>query len=67
MKCRRWQVDITYDNTFYAPNASITIKCGESTWTLGEYQQLGYDLGSKVEDVAGLETMIGWAKDMLQL
>jgi hypothetical protein len=56
-----------YKNEFFTPDGSITIRCGENTWTLSQYQQLGYDRGSTAQHAPSLETLVGWAKELLQL
>ena len=57
----------TYDNTFYAPNKEIYIRCGSANLTLQQYQQKGFDDGSTVNDIVDMATVIGWGKQLLDL
>lgn len=60
-------VPMTAGNKFYAPNKNIYIKCGSEHYTLSDYQKLGYDVGSTVQDVVDTETIIKWGRDLLGL
>ena len=60
-------VPMTYNNTFYAPNKDIYIRCGSVNLTLQEYQAMGFDKGSVVNDVVDIATVIGWGKQLLDL
>ena len=54
------------NNTVYAPSGSVTVACGDKTVDFGKFQQMGFDATSHVSgDVPEAETIIGWAKDML--
>lgn len=55
----------TANNTFYAPNHSIYISCKGQKWTLQEYQQKGYDIGSAVKDIVDVKTVVQWGRDLL--
>ena len=57
----------TYDNTFYAPKKEIYIRCGSANLTLQQYQQMGFDNGSTVNDIVNTATVIGWGKQLLDL
>ena len=60
-------VPLTYDNTFYAPDADIYIRCGSVNLTLHEYQAMGFDKGSVVHDVVDVATVIDWGRQILDL
>ena len=60
-------VPLTYNNTFYAPNKDIYIRCGDKNLTLTEYQAMGFDKGSVVNDLVDLDTVIEWGKQLLEL
>ena len=60
-------VPMTYDNTFYAPNKDIYIRCGTINLTLQEYQAMGFDKGSVVNDIVDMATVIDWGKQLLDL
>ncbi len=60
-------VPLTYDNTFYAPNKEIYIRCGSANLTLQDYQGMGFDKGSVVNDIVDTATVIGWGKQLLDL
>ena len=58
-------VDITFNNTFYTDSGDVTIKCGSETWTLSEYQQKGFETGSKVLPPPTTDEVFGWVTDLL--
>lgn len=60
-------VPLTANNTFYAPNHYIYIKCGEGNFSLAEYQKLGYDIGSQVFDPVDTDTIISWGRKLFGL
>ena len=60
-------VPLTYGNTFYAPNKDIYIQCGGVNLTLFEYQAMGFDKGSVVQDIVDTKTIINWGKEILDL
>ena len=60
-------IPLTFNNTFYAPNKDIHIHCKDRFLTLEQFQALGYDKGSVVNDVVNTETVIGWGKRLLNI
>ena len=58
-------VPLTADNTFYAPNHTIYIACKGQQLTLQQYQQKGYDIGSKVLDPIDTKTIVQMGHDLL--
>ena len=58
-------VPLTANNHFYAPNKDIYIKCGSKQFSLAEYQSMGYDIGSTVNDPMDTDTIIAKGKKML--
>ena len=60
-------IPLTYNNTFYAPNKDVHVHCKDRFLTLQEFQALGYDKGSVVNDVVDTETIIGWGKKLLNI
>ena len=60
-------IPLTYNNTFYAPNKDIHIHCGSQNLSLEQFQSMGYDKGSVVNDVVDTETIIGWGKKLLNM
>ena len=58
-------IPLTYNNTFYAPNKDIHIHCKDRFLTLEQFQALGYDKGSVVNDIVDTETMLGRGKKLL--
>ena len=60
-------IPLTYNNTFYAPNKDIHIHCGNQDLSLEQFQSMGYDKGSVVNDVIDTETIIGWGKKLLNM
>ena len=60
-------IPLTYNNTFYAPNKDIHIHCGSQYLSLEQFQSMGYDKGSVVNDVVDTETIIGWGKQLLNI
>jgi hypothetical protein len=67
----RATTDLTFNNSFYAPNRSISIHCGATgegiVWTLQKYQQLGQEEGSSVHEPPTTEAVLQWAKEMVWL
>ena len=60
-------IPLTYNNTFYAPKREIYIKCKSKTFTLEQFQALGYDKGSVVNDIVDTETVIKWGRELLNI
>ena len=60
-------IPLTYNNTFYAPNKAIYILCKSQKLTLEQFQALGYDKGSVVNDIVDTETIIEWGKELLNI
>jgi hypothetical protein len=58
-------VDETSNNTFYTAGGDVNIRCGGQTWTLSEYQQRGFDLGSQVLPPPTTDEIFGWVTVML--
>ena len=59
-------VDWTFNNTFYTPNGRIAVHCNKATsWTLAQYQQMGYDLKSTEAVSPPLETLIEWSRELI--
>ena len=60
-------IPLTYNNTFYAPNKDVYIHCDGKALTLQQFQAMGYDKGSVVNDIVDTETVIGWGKKLLNI
>lgn len=60
-------IPLTANNTFYAPNKDIYIKCGDVNWSLAHFQSLGYDIGSRVYDPVGYDVIVEWGRTVLGL
>ena len=80
-------VPMTFNNVFYAPNATIFIGCifrtlpseftleqyqmynGVPTvkFTLQEYQDMGYEIDSVVNELPSNDEIMKWARDKLQI
>ena len=60
-------IPLTYNNTFYAPNKDIYIRCGGRKLTLQQFQAMGNEKGSVVKDIVDTETVIGWGKELLNI
>jgi len=60
-------VPMSFDNVFYAPNATIYVSCYLVRLTLEEFQEMGYEIGSVVKDLPSNEEVIEWAKNLLQI
>ena len=58
-------IPFTANNTFYAPNEDIYIKCGNVEWSLAQFQKEGYDIGSHVYDPVSYDTIIEWGRKLL--
>ena len=58
-------VPFTANNTFYAPNKDIYIKCGNVKWSLAQFQEEGYDIGSTVNDPVSYDTIVEWGRKLL--
>jgi len=57
----------TADNQFYTDNGTVSIQCGTKTFTLQQYQALGYDVGSTVSKLPSNEEIVSWGKQLLGL
>lgn len=65
-------VPMTFNNMFYAPNASIYISCGYHNssvikLSLQEYQDMGYEIDSVVNNLPSNDEVMEWARDKLQI
>ncbi|XP_065920298.1 uncharacterized protein [Dysidea avara] len=59
-------VPFTANNQFYTANGTVSIQCGEKkTFTLQQYQALGYDIGSTVSKLPSNEEIVSWGKQLL--
>ena len=58
-------IPFTANNTFYAPNKYIYIKCGSVKWSLEQFQKEGYDIGSHVYDPVSYDTIVEWGRKLL--
>ena len=58
-------IPLTANNTFYAPNKDVFIKCGNVKYTLQEFQSLGYDIGSVVYEPVDYNTIVEWGRKLL--
>ena len=58
-------VPLTANNTFFAKSKYVYIQCGGKHLTLGQYQELGYDLGSTVQDTLPAADIINMGKSLL--
>ena len=61
-------VPFTAYNYFYTANGTVSIPCGKNTtFTLEQYQKLGYDIGSTVDKLPSNSEVISWGKQLLGL
>ena len=60
-------IPFTANNTFYAPGADIYIRCSSFQYTLQDWQKKGYDIGSTVNDIVPVATIIVWGKELFGL
>ena len=60
-------IPFTANNTFYAPNEDIYIQCGDVKLSLEQFQKKGYDIGSRVRDPVGYDTIVEWGRMLLGL
>ena len=60
-------IPLTYNNTYYAPKKEVYIHCGKKNLTLEQFQAMGYDKGSVVNDIVDIETVVGWGKELLNI
>ena len=61
-------VPFTANNHFYTANGTVIIPCGKNTtFTLEEYQEMGYDIGSTVDKLPSNSEVISWGKQLLGL
>ena len=60
-------IPFTANNTFYALDEYVYIKCGKEELSLFEFQLLGYDRGSIVNDLVDSDTIVGWGRKLLGL
>ena len=58
-------VPFTANNSFYTPSGQIMFSCNHSNYTLAEWQEAGKDEGSSVHTLPPIETVISWAKELL--
>ena len=58
-------IPFTANNSFYAPNKDIYIKCGSVEWSLEQFQKEGYDIGSHVYDPVSYDTIVEWGRKLL--
>ena len=55
----------TANNSFYTPSAELVFSCNHTNYTLAEWQKAGKDEGSSVHALPPMETVISWAKELL--
>lgn len=55
------------NNQLFAPNATISIKCGSNTWTFEEAQKYGIDIGTIVKDLPDDDQVLQWGRELLGL
>ena len=60
-------IPFTANNTFYAPNEYIYIKCGSEDLSLSQFQTMGYDIGSTVYNPVDYDTIVDWGRKLLGL
>ena len=60
-------IPFTARNKFYTPDAKIAFKCDKYTWSLEEFQNKGFDIGSTVSPLVDVKEVIQWGKDLLGL
>ena len=62
-------VPFTRDNHFHLPagKTDISVNCNGKTMGLADFQRLGYESGSKVLPAAGIEQVLQWGRDLLQM
>eukprot|EP00730_Choanoeca_flexa_P009176 TRINITY_DN12600_c1_g2_i8.p1 TRINITY_DN12600_c1_g2~~TRINITY_DN12600_c1_g2_i8.p1 ORF type:complete len:851 (+),score=193.92 TRINITY_DN12600_c1_g2_i8:2-2554(+) len=58
---------IMHDNRIYNPNGTMTLSCGKTTLTEGDFQKTGADPGTTVHQTPPYSEIIQWARDMLQM
>ena len=58
-------IPFTANNTFYAPNKDIYIKCGSEKLSLQQFEGLGYDKGSQVFDPVSNDVIVQWGRELL--
>ena len=61
-------VPFTASNHFYTANGKVVIQCGKyTTFTLQQYQALGYDIGSTVGMLPSNKEIVSWGELLLGL
>ena len=60
-------IPLSANNSLYTHNKYFYIKCESETWSLHEFQDKGYDIGTQVYDLVDCDTIVGWGKDLLGL
>jgi len=60
-------VDVSYNNQFYSDTGKAEIKCANETWTLSQYQDRGYDIGSTENTMPSVDQVIAWGRHMIDL
>ena len=58
-------IPFTANNTFYAPNNDIYIKCSSEKLSLQQFESLGYDMGSQVFDPVSNDVIVQWGRKLL--
>ncbi len=58
-------VPFTANNSFYAPGKYVFVDCGNTKLELTQYQDLGYDIGSTVQDLPTVAQIIQWGREVL--
>jgi len=58
-------VTMTANNELFAPNSLVTFVCGQTNWTLQQYQAKGYDIGTLLGDIPTNDIIIQWGRDIL--
>ncbi len=55
----------TADNNYYTPSGKIVIECGDSRWSLKEFQDRGFDVGTSQSKPVGNSVVLAWGKILL--
>ena len=58
-------IPFTANNSFYAPNKDVFIRCGDQKLSLAEFQAMGYDIGSQVFNPVDASTIVDWGRKLL--
>eukprot|EP00794_Sanderia_malayensis_P005521 gene5521-6206_t len=55
----------TADNHYYTPTGKIVVECGASRWSLEQFQDRGFDVGTSQEKPVSTAQIITWGKTVL--